>query len=74
MTTIVYALASVIAVSLVSLIGVLTMSMDEARLRSLAAMFVSFAVGALLGTRLFILFRGLFPSLDSVAPRLNLRC
>jgi len=49
MTTIVYALASVIAVSLVSLIGVLTMSMDEARLRSLAAMFVSFAVGALLG-------------------------
>jgi zinc and cadmium transporter len=38
-----------VAVSLVSLMGVLTISMDEARVRRLATLFVSFAVGALLG-------------------------
>lgn len=43
------ALASVIAVSLVSLIGLLTISMDEARVRRMATVFISFAVGALLG-------------------------
>ena len=42
-------LISVIAVSLVSLIGVFTLSMDAARLRRIATLFVSFAVGALLG-------------------------
>ena len=49
MTTIVFALASVVVVSLVSLVGLATLSMDEARLRKLAAVFISFAVGALLG-------------------------
>jgi zinc and cadmium transporter len=48
-TTIVLALASVVIVSLVSLVGLVTISMDEARLRRLAAVFISFAVGALLG-------------------------
>lgn len=43
------ALASVVAVSLVSLLGLLTISMDEARVRRVATLFVSFAVGALLG-------------------------
>jgi zinc and cadmium transporter len=47
--TIVLALASVVVVSLVSLVGLATISMDEARLRRLAAVFISFAVGALLG-------------------------
>jgi zinc and cadmium transporter len=42
-------LLSVAAVSLVSLLGVLTLSLNEARLRGLAAILVSFAVGALLG-------------------------
>ena len=42
-------LASVIAVSLVSLVGLTTLSMNDARVRSLAAVLVSFAVGALLG-------------------------
>lgn len=42
-------LLSVIAVSLVSLIGVFTLSMDAARIRRIATLFVSFAVGALLG-------------------------
>lgn len=49
MTTIALAVGSVIAVSLVSLVGLVTLSMDEARVRRLATFFVSFAVGALLG-------------------------
>jgi zinc and cadmium transporter len=48
-TTTVLAIASVVAVSLVSLVGLVTISMDEARVRRLATLFVSFAVGALLG-------------------------
>jgi zinc and cadmium transporter len=48
-TTTILAFASVIAVSLVSLVGVVTFSIDEARVRKLATFFVSFAVGALLG-------------------------
>jgi zinc and cadmium transporter len=42
-------LASVAMVSLVSLIGVATASLDPRRLRQLASLLVSFAVGALLG-------------------------
>jgi len=42
-------LLSVLAVSLVSLVGVATLSLDEARIRRLATILVSFAVGALLG-------------------------
>lgn len=49
MTTVILAFASVIAVSLVSLAGLLTLSMDEPRVRKLATFLVSFAVGALLG-------------------------
>lgn len=49
MTAVIASLASVILVSLVSLIGLTTLSMNEARIRRLAAFFVSFAVGALLG-------------------------
>ena len=49
MTTVAFALASVLAVSLVSLVGLLTISIDEARVRRMATFFVSFAVGALLG-------------------------
>jgi zinc and cadmium transporter len=49
MTAWVLSLASVGIVSLVSLIGLVTLSMNEARTRRLAALLVSFAVGALLG-------------------------
>ena len=42
-------MVSVVLVSLVSLVGLATLSMDEARIRRLATFFVSFAVGALLG-------------------------
>jgi zinc and cadmium transporter len=48
-TTVILAVASVIAVSLVSLVGLVTISMDEERVRKLATLLVSFAVGALLG-------------------------
>lgn len=43
------ALVSVIAVSAVSLLGLLTLSFDERRVQRLALVFVSFAAGALLG-------------------------
>jgi zinc and cadmium transporter len=49
MPPVLLAFASVVAVSLVSLAGLLTLSMSEERVRRLAAFFVSFAVGALLG-------------------------
>jgi zinc and cadmium transporter len=48
-TTVILALVSVIGVSFVSLVGLVTVSMDEARVRKLATFFISFAVGALLG-------------------------
>jgi zinc and cadmium transporter len=45
----VLSLLSVGAVSLVSLVGLATLSLNEARIRQLAAVLMSFAVGALLG-------------------------
>jgi len=48
-TAIVGSLLSVIAVSLISLVGLATLSMNATRIRQLATLFVSFAVGALLG-------------------------
>jgi zinc and cadmium transporter len=44
-----WSLVSVLSVSAVSLVGLLTLSMNEARVRRQAMYFVSFAVGALLG-------------------------
>ena len=49
MTSWIFSLVSVGIVSLVSLAGLVTLSLDEARTRRLAALLVSFAVGALLG-------------------------
>jgi hypothetical protein len=42
-----YALGSVAVVSIVSLIGILTLSMKESRLRSILIYLVSFSAGAL---------------------------
>ncbi len=42
-------LGSVVLVSLASLVGVLTLSLDEEHLRRLSTVFIAFAVGALLG-------------------------
>jgi zinc and cadmium transporter len=61
-TPVVLALASVVAVSLVSLIGLVTLSMDEPRIRTLATFFVSFAVGALLGDAFIHLIPEIFES------------
>lgn len=48
-TTYFYAFASVIAVSLISFIGIFSLSMKEEILRKYVFMFISIAVGALLG-------------------------
>jgi len=60
MTAAILAFASVVAVSLVSLVGVVTIAMDEARVRRLATLFISFAVGALLGDAFIHLIPGSF--------------
>jgi zinc and cadmium transporter len=65
MGSIALAFLSVIAVSAVSLAGLLTLSMDEIRVRRLATIFVSFAVGALLGDT----FIHLVPEIFNDAPR-----
>jgi len=62
MTTALLAIISVIGVSLVSLIGLLTISMDEARVRTMANVFISFAVGALLGDAFIHLIPEIFGS------------
>jgi zinc and cadmium transporter len=73
-TTVILAVASVIAVSLVSLVGLVTISMDEARVRKLATFFVSFAVGALLGDAFIHLipetFAGPVPNSAALGPSL----
>ena len=62
MTTGLFAIISVIGVSLVSLIGLLTISMDDARVRTMANVFISFAVGALLGDAFIHLIPEIFGS------------
>ena len=49
MSPVLASLGSVVLVSLVSLVGAVTLSMDEGRLRRLSTVFIGFAVGALLG-------------------------
>ena len=48
-----YAIASVAVVSVVSLIGILTLSVNESRLRSILIYLVSFSAGALFGDAFF---------------------
>jgi zinc and cadmium transporter len=73
-TTVILALVSVIAVSLVSLVGLATIAMDEMRVRRLATLFVSFAVGALLGDAFIHLipeaFTGPVPTRAALGPSL----
>jgi zinc and cadmium transporter len=57
-------LASVAAVGLVSLLGLLTLSANEARVRRWAALLMSFAVGALLGDA----FIHLLPEIFAAGP------
>src|SRR3989304_9201474 len=60
MMTVILAFASVVAVSLVSLVGLVTIAMDEARVRRLSTLFISLAVGALLGDAFIHLIPGIF--------------
>lgn len=57
-------LASVIAVSLVSLVGLLALSLDPWRLQRLATSLVSFAVGALLGDAFIHLIPATFADIE----------
>lgn len=57
-------LLSVFAVSLVSLLGLVTLSTDEARVRRWATVLMSFAVGALLGDA----FIHLLPEIFAAGP------
>ncbi len=55
---------SVAGVSLVSLIGLFTLSLTKARLRKIASVFISFAVGALLGDSFIHLIPETFSQAD----------
>jgi zinc and cadmium transporter len=70
-TLVLASFASVIAVSLVSLVGLLTLAMSETRLRRLATFFVSFAVGALLGDAFIHLIPQTFATAESYAGQLS---
>lgn len=59
------AFLSVGLVSLVSLVGLLTLSMNEVRLRRIATVFVGFAAGALLGDAFIHLIPEIFASSES---------
>lgn len=48
-STYLYAIGSVLLVSLISLVGVFTLSLNEAKLKKYISLFISLAVGALLG-------------------------
>ena len=65
-------LASVLAVSLVSLLGAATLAIDERRLRGIAAALVAFAVGALLGDAFIHLVPDAFavPGVTALRPSL----
>jgi zinc and cadmium transporter len=60
MRSTVFAFVSVLLVSLVSLVGLLTLSMNEERVRRWSTFFVSFAAGALLGDTFIHLLPGIF--------------
>jgi len=68
-TTIIFSLVSVLLVSLVSLAGLVTLSMDEARLRRTATVFISLAVGVLLGDALLHLIPEAFAQRGSAGER-----
>lgn len=60
----VYALSSVLLISLISLVGVLTLGMDRQRLERILFLLVSLAVGALLGGAVIHLIPEAYEALD----------
>ena len=70
-TTWLYALGSVIAVSLIALLGIVTIALSERRLQQLIFLMVSLAVGAMFGDTFIHLLPEAFQSPDAV-PRVPL--
>ena len=66
-----YAMASVIVVSLVSLVGLAALALDEARLRRAATVWIAFAAGALLGDAFIHLIPEIFAERGDQAGRLQ---
>lgn len=67
LTTTIYALGSVLIVSLISLIGVFTISMNAERLRAFLFVLVALAVGALLGDAFIHLIPEAFETANDTA-------
>ncbi|MFA5926224.1 MAG: ZIP family metal transporter [Parcubacteria group bacterium] len=65
MTVWIYTILSVIAVSLISLVGIFTLSFGESKIRKVILFFVSFAVGALFGDALIHLIPETFEKMES---------
>ena len=65
LTTYIYAFASVIIVSLVSLVGVFSLSLKEETVKKYISLFISLAVGALLGDAFIHLIPEAFESASS---------
>ena len=65
MNAVLWSLASVVLVSLVSLVGALTLALDERRVRRLSTAFIGFAVGALLGDAFIHLLPEVFTRSDA---------
>ncbi len=66
----VWALVSVVALSVVSLVGLVTLSMDDARLKQIVFIMVSLAVGAMLGDAFLHLLPEAFAESSSIVPGL----
>ena len=66
----VWSLLSVSAVSLAALIGLLTLSLQETRIRQTTTLLVSFAIGALLGDAFIHLIPAAFAGAQNTAPSL----
>lgn len=64
MNAVLWSVASVVLVSLVSLVGALTLALDEQRVRRLSTVFIAFAVGALLGDAFIHLLPEIFTRED----------
>lgn len=71
-TTWILSVVSSVVVSLASLIGLLTLSVDESRVRPLASVLISFAVGCLLGDTFLHLFPLMFAG-DGASPVVDSR-
>jgi zinc and cadmium transporter len=74
-TNVLYAIASVILVSLISLIGIVTISISEERLRSVLFVLVSLAAGAMFGdTFIHLLPESFQKGAETFVPSMSVLC